>query len=76
MQLTAGERPRRFLDPARLEAARRTARRHDGNAFGRLVLRAHRIDRLVKGVETGDAWEEILEFSLALAGKPALRAAA
>ncbi len=76
MQLTAGERPRRFLDPARLETARRSARRHDEASFGRLLLRAHRIDRLAKGVETGDAWEEILEFSLALAGKPALRAAA
>ena len=31
---------------------------------------------MIKGVETGDAWEEILELCLALAGKPALRSAA
>jgi hypothetical protein len=31
---------------------------------------------MIKGVETGDAWEEILELSLALAGRPALRPAA
>jgi hypothetical protein len=31
---------------------------------------------MIKGVETGDAWEEILELCLALAGRPALRSAA
>ncbi len=76
MQLTAGERPRRFLDPDRLQRAQRTARKHDAASFDRQLLRAHRIDRMIKGVETGDAWEEILEMSLALAGRPALRPAA
>jgi DNA polymerase-3 subunit delta len=76
MALTAGERPRRFLDPDRLQRAQRTARKHDAASFDRLLLRAHRIDRMIKGVETGDAWEEILELCLALAGRPALRPAA
>ena len=76
MQLAGGERPRRFLDPERLEAARRTARKHDAAGFAGLVLRAHRADRMIKGVETGDAWDEILELCLALAGRPSLRAAA
>ncbi len=76
MQLTAGERPRRFLDPDRLQRVQRTARKHDAASFDRQLLRAHRIDRMIKGVETGDAWEEILEMSLALAGRPALRPAA
>ncbi len=76
MQLTAGERPRRFLDPDRLQQLQRTARKHDAASSDRLLLRAHRIDRMIKGVETGDAWEEILEMSLALAGRPALRPAA
>jgi len=76
MQVSAGERPRRFLDPDRLQRVQRTARKHDAASFDRQLLRAHRIDRMIKGVETGDAWEEILELSLALAGKPALRPAA
>ncbi len=76
VQLTAGERPRRFLDPDRLQRIQRTARKHDAVSFDRQLLRAHRIDRMIKGVETGDAWEEILELSLALAGRPALRPAA
>ena len=76
MQVSGGERPRRFLDPDRLQRVQRTARKHDGASFDRLLLRAHRIDRMIKGVETGDAWEEILELSLALAGTPALRSAA
>jgi DNA polymerase-3 subunit delta len=76
VQLTAGERPRRFLDPDRTQRIQRTARKHDAASFDRQLLRAHRIDRMIKGVETGDAWEEILEMSLALAGRPALRPAA
>ena len=76
MQVSAGERPRRFLDPDRLQRVQRTARRHDAASFDRQLLRAHRIDRMIKGVETGDAWEEMLEFALALAGTPALRSAA
>jgi DNA polymerase-3 subunit delta len=76
MQVTAGERPRRYLDPDRLQRIQRTARKHDAASFDRQLLRAHRIDRMIKGVETGDAWEEILEMSLALAGRPALRPAA
>ncbi len=72
MQLSGGERPRRFLDPDRLQRAGRTARRHDAASFDRLLLRAHRIDRMIKGVETGDAWDEILELCLAAAGRPAL----
>ncbi|HQW39165.1 MAG TPA: DNA polymerase III subunit delta, partial [Usitatibacteraceae bacterium] len=60
MALNGGERPRRFLDPDRLQRAQRTARLHDAASFDRQLLRAHRIDRMIKGVETGDAWEEIL----------------
>jgi len=76
MQLSGGERPRRFLDPDRVRRIQGTARKHDAASFDRQLLRAHRIDRMIKGVETGDAWEEILELSLALAGLAALRPAA
>ena len=76
IQVAARERPRRFLDPDRLQALQRTARKHDAASFDRQLLRAHRIDRMIKGVETGDAWEEMLELSLALAGQPVLAPAA
>jgi DNA polymerase III subunit delta len=76
MQVAAGERPRRYMDPERLQSVQRTARKHDAASFDRQLLRAHRIDRMIKGVETGDAWEEMLELCLALAGRPTLRPAA
>lgn len=72
MAVAAGQRPRRFLPPERIEAIARTAKRHCAESFGREVLRAHRIDRMIKGVETGDPWNGVLELALALAGKPAL----
>ena len=67
--LAAGERPRRFLPPERMEAASKTARRHDAASFDRELLRAHRIDRMIKGVETGDPWASLLELALGIAGK-------
>ncbi len=72
MAVAAGERPRRFLAPERIEAIARTAKRHDARSFDREVLRAHRIDRMIKGVELGDPWDGLLELALGLAGKPVL----
>jgi DNA polymerase-3 subunit delta len=69
MGLAAGVRPRRFLPPERMDAASKTARRHDAASFDRLLLRAHRIDRMIKGVETGDPWDSLLELALGIAGK-------
>lgn len=76
MQISGGERPRRFLETDRMQRLQRTARKHERTSFDRQLLQAHRIDRMIKGIGTGDAWEEILEFCLSLAGKPALRCAA
>jgi len=72
MAIARGERPRRFLPPERIEALGRTARRHDAESFGREVLRAHRIDRMIKGVEAGDPWDAVLELAMGLAGRPVL----
>lgn len=74
MGLAAGERPRRFLPPERMEAATRTARRHDAASFDRELLRAHQIDRMIKGVETGDPWDRILELALGVSGKSVIAA--
>ena len=71
MQVKAGERPRRWLDPARMQQLAKTASRHDDLSFGRELARAHHVDRMIKGVETGNAWDNLLGLCLGLAGKPA-----
>jgi DNA polymerase-3 subunit delta len=72
MAIAAGQRPRRFLTPERAAAIERTARKHTAASFDRELLRAHRIDRMIKGVETGDPWDCILELALGIAGRPVL----
>jgi DNA polymerase-3 subunit delta len=72
MALAANQRPRRFLSPERLAALQKTARRHRAETFERELLRAHRIDRMIKGVETGDPWDSVVDLALGLAGKPLL----
>ncbi len=69
MALAAGQRPRRFLPPDRLEALNRTARRHGAASFDRELLRAHRIDLMIKGVEAADPWDSIVELALGIAGR-------
>jgi len=75
MALAANQRPRRFLPPDRMAALQQTARRMGADSIGRELLRAHRIDRMIKGVETGDPWDSVTELALGLAGKSVLRAA-
>lgn len=72
MAVAAGQRPRGWLSPEASAQLNKTARRHDAASFGRLLLRAHRIDRMIKGVETGDPWDNVLQLSLELAGRAAL----
>ena len=76
MTYAAGQRPRRFMPPERSAQLQQAARAHTPDSFHRLLLRAHRIDRMIKGVETGDPWDALLELSLGLAGQPVLRDAA
>jgi DNA polymerase-3 subunit delta len=75
MALAANQRPRRFIPPDRMAALQKTTRRHDAASFARELLRAHRIDRMIKGIETGDPWDSVIELALGLAGKPVLEAA-
>ena len=74
MTVSAGERPRRFLPPDRIDALQKTARKHDTASFHRELLRAHRIDRMIKGIETGNPWENILELAMGIAGRPVIAA--
>ena len=76
MAIVAGQRPRRFLPPDRVEALNRTSRRHNAASFHRELLRAHRIDRMIKGVETGDPWDNVVDLALGISGRPILVEAA
>jgi DNA polymerase-3 subunit delta len=70
MALSASQRPRRFLQPERMAQLQKTARAHGAASFGRELLRAHRIDRMIKGVEMGNPWESMIDLALGIAGKP------
>ncbi len=76
MAIAAGQRPRRFLPPDRLQALSRTAKRHGVASFDRELLRAHRIDRMIKGVETADPWDSVVELALGIAGRQVFEDAA
>ena len=73
MALAAGQRPRRWIPPERSSTLQQAARRLGEGAFDRALLRAHRIDRMIKGVETGDPCVGILDLALAIAGKPLMK---
>ena len=74
MGMAAGERSRRYLPPDRTAALARTVQRHDAASFHRELLRAHRIDRMIKGVEIGDPWANLLELALGIGGRPVILA--
>jgi len=76
ISMSSGQRPRRYMSPERSSAVQQTARRHTSASFDRELLRAHRIDRMIKGIETGDPWDGIVDLALGLAGKPILEEAA
>ena len=76
MAISAGQRPRRFIPPDRMERLSRTARKHSAATFDRELLRAHTIDRMIKGVETGDPWSAVVELALGISGRPVMSEAA
>ncbi|HEX3060655.1 MAG TPA: DNA polymerase III subunit delta [Usitatibacter sp.] len=76
MAIMAGQRPRGWLSPERAEALAKIARRHDRASIDRELLRAHHIDRMIKGVEPGDPWDSVVELALGIAGKPVMKEAA
>jgi DNA polymerase III subunit delta len=76
MAIAAGQRPRRYVPPERMERLGRTVRKHSAATFDRELLRAHRIDRMIKGVETGDPWASVVELALGISGRPVMSEAA
>lgn len=51
---------------------RRTLSRFSPNTYRQLLHKCARIDRLVKGIEKGRVWDELLELGLHLAGQQVL----
>ncbi len=43
-------------------------KRQDAKTWQRLLRRAARADRVIKGAEAGNAWDELLQLALAIAG--------
>lgn len=76
MAISAGQRPKRFIPPERMERLNRTARKHSAATFDRELLRAHTIDRMIKGVETGDPWSSVVDLALGISGRPVMSEAA
>ena len=76
MAISAGQRPRRFVPPERMEKLNRTARKHSVATYDRELLRAHGIDRMIKGVETGDPWSSVVDLALGISGRPVMSEAA
>jgi DNA polymerase-3 subunit delta len=70
-------RASRPFPPQRIRQLEALARRHGAARLARLMLQAHQIDRMMKGVGdvlTGaDPWAALTELALRLAGKATLR---
>lgn len=54
---------------------RRAVSRYDGSGWAGLLRQAARVDRVLKGVEAGSVWDELLQLALAIAGRDTLAAA-
>lgn len=77
--IEAGATPARVLAEQRVWDRRRplvsrALRRHTAGAWRCLLRRCARIDRVIKGAETGGAWQELLQLALAMAGGEPLEA--
>lgn len=53
---------------------RKALSRSQAGQWERLLLRCGRLDRVIKGQDTGRAWDELLELGMSIAGRPALTA--
>ena len=54
--------------PKRTTFIRKTLQRHNTESCLRMLRTAAAIDRMIKGRETGNVWDELLQLSLMLAG--------
>lgn len=66
----------RVFDNARAAAMQRAAARLDAATLRAALAAAARIDRMIKGLETGHVWDAFLQLALSLAVRPGKQAAA
>jgi DNA polymerase III subunit delta len=55
-------------NPGKARELERTARLHSPNSLMRLNLQAARIDRMIKGLDSNDPWDAMLQLACGLAG--------
>jgi DNA polymerase-3 subunit delta len=58
--------------PRQTAALEKGQRRASQLSFGRLTARATRADRMIKGRETGDAWDEMALLAMDICARPAI----
>lgn len=59
--------------PKRKTLVAAALRRHNSVQWMRLLQQASRIDRMVKGMQTGNVWDELIQLLLFIAGLPTIR---
>jgi hypothetical protein len=59
--------------PRQTAALEKGQRRASQLSFGRLTARAARADRMIKGRESGDAWDEMMLLAMDICARPALK---
>jgi DNA polymerase-3 subunit delta len=78
-QLEAGVGLERVLGPVwgkRKAPVRAGLQRHNSGRWQQMLRRAGRIDRIIKGVLPGNAWDELLQLGLLMAGVRLFKVAA
>lgn len=60
----------RIFDPRRQQAVGRALGRLSQGALRAALMHAARIDRMIKGLVSGDVWDEFLQLALRLAQRP------
>jgi DNA polymerase-3 subunit delta len=78
-QVQQGRRVEQVVDQARVWAKRKAPvtaalKRHSPARWQVMLQRAARIDRIIKGQETGNVWDELLQLCLMITGTQLMRA--
>jgi len=77
-QVQQGRRAEQVVDQARVWAKRKAPvtaalKRHSPARWQTMLQRAGRIDRMIKGQEAGNVWDELLQLCLMMTGIQVMR---
>lgn len=76
LRVAGATRSGRSMPPKKEQQLQRSARRHTKQSLYAALLQAARIDRMIKGLDDGDAWLALKQLGCAIAGKQILKEAA